>query len=124
MDIRKIYDAFGRCYNIRDFGGMTNLLSDDVVYDSYDCIYKVTSFKDVVKVLSESTKENSSAYSGYYMQNGMFVKRLTQCVLICDDSTLKCTRLVSVKIKKGKIALITGYEPNEYDFTRGKKIDG
>ena len=122
MNKKSILKAFGECYNQKDFKDISYLIREDVIYEAYDCLYKITSCGDVLKVLEESIKKNTKAYEGYFFYKGILTKRLYECVLICDENTIECVRIVHFKIRRGKVAYITGYNPKEYDFTRGKQI--
>ena len=124
MDSKKVLQSFGKCYNSNDYRSLQDLLSSNIMYESYDCMYKVASVDKVIEVLQQSTKQNTYAHSGYYMYKGLVLKHLQECVLICDEYTLECIRIVGIKAKRGKIVNITGYKPSEYRYTRGKKIDG
>ena len=62
-----------------------------------------------------------SHMKGYYFWKSILTRRLSKCVLICDSDTLKCTRIINIKIRKRKIARITGFNPKDYEYTRGKK---
>ncbi|MEX1375990.1 MAG: hypothetical protein AB1Z23_00815 [Eubacteriales bacterium] len=124
MDIKKALEAFGQCYNNKSFFTISRLLRPEVSYDSYDCLYNITSIDSVVKILDESIKQNTEAYEGYYFWKSILTRRLSKCVLICDSDTLKCIRIINIKIRKRKITRITGLNPREYEYTRGKKIAG
>lgn len=122
MNRKETLNTFGRCYNNGDFNTNALLLHDECAYEAYDCIYKVISQKEVIKVLTESVKDATSAFEGFYLHKGVLFKRLTECVLICDDVALKCSRIIYIKQKRGKIVNIIGFNPQEHEFTRGKKI--
>lgn len=122
MRLIKSLITFGACYNNRDFDSITEHLNPKCEYQSFDCLYKLTSPENVVNVLKESTKHDTSAYNGFCSPKGVQIKRLRECVLICDDDTFKCIRIIGIKVKRRKIFHIIGFDPEKYDFTRGKKI--
>jgi len=122
MRLIKALQTFGRCYNNRDFDAIKEHLSTKCEYQSFDCMYKITSPEDVINVLKESDKAETSAYDGFSIPRGIQIKHLKESVLICDDDTFKCIRIISIKVRRGKIANIIGFDPDKYDYTRGKKI--
>lgn len=122
MRLENAIEAFGECYNNRDFSSVARNLIPNCEYQSFDCMYKIVSPENVIKVLNDSNKIGTSAYNGFCTQKGMQLKRLKECVLICDNDTFKCVRIVIIRIKRGKISNITGFNPEDYDYTRGKKI--
>lgn len=124
MDNKNALEAFGKCYNNNDFSSISELLRDDISYEAYDCLYKITAIDSVVQILAGSIQRNTAAYKGYYFWKTNVVRHLSKCVLICDSETLKCIRIISIKIKKRKIVKITGFNPKEYEHTRGEKIVG
>ena len=73
MDKSKILKLFGICYNSRDFGEIKTVLSKNVTYEAFDCMYNVTSVEEVIKVLSDSCKDETSAYEGFYLRKSNVV---------------------------------------------------
>lgn len=122
MRLENAIKEFGECYNNRDFSSIAKNLTPNCEYQSFDCMYKIVSPEDVIKVLNESNKNRTSAYNGFCNRKGMLLKRIKECVLICDDDTFKCLRIVIIRTKRRKISNITGYNTDEYNYTRGKKI--
>lgn len=123
MNDKELLIKLGKCYNIKNFESIIEFFDDNVVYESFDCLYRVSSKDDVAKVMTDSIKSGTSSYEGFFLRKGIIKKHLTQCILICDDSTLKCIRILHLKQKKRIIVNITGYNPEEYNYTRGKKIE-
>lgn len=122
MRLIKALNIFGICYNNKDFDAINEHLSLRCEYQSFDCLYKLTMPENVINVLKESTKADTSAYDGFCSPKGVQIKRLKECVLICDDDTFKCIRIIGIKVKRGEIFNIIGFDPEKYDYTRGKKI--
>jgi len=122
MDKSKLLKSFGAIYNKMDFAAMEPLFNKNVSYEAFDCMYNVTTIDGVKKVLADSDKKGTSAYQGFYLKKGLFMEKLTECILICNDESLKSVRIVDIKPKRGKILKITGFDPKEYTHTRGKKI--
>ena len=122
MNKRKALKIFGTCYSNGEFESLSYLLYDNVVYESYDCMYKIIMLSAVVKILNESIKKGTSAFSGFYLRKGILINHLTECILICEDDTFQCIRIINIRIKRGKIITITGYDPKDYKYTRGQKI--
>lgn len=123
MNEKKILRSFGQCYNKKDFNNITGLFADDIKYESFDCMYSVRSAKDVSNVLIESVLPKTNIFLGFYMYRGVLYKRLKECVLICNSTTLECMRLINIRTKRGKIVNITGLDPKEYVHTRGMIIN-
>ena len=124
MDKSKLLKLFGECYNKGDFGKIEPLLSNNVRYDSFDCMYNIATVSGVKKVLIDSVKKETGAYEGFYLKKGILLEKLLECVIICDDDNLKSVRIVDVKPKRGRIFIITGYDPAKHMHTRGKRIVG
>lgn len=122
MNQSQLNRCFGQCYNNKDYTSITGMLSNDVQYESFDCMYLVSSSKRVYNVLVDSTIANTQAYYGYYKYPDAIFKRLRECVLICYKDTLVCDKIVCIKCKRGKIIKIIGIDANEYSYTRGKLI--
>ncbi len=124
MDKSKLLKVYGKCYNNGDFGNIEPLLSNNVKYEAFDCMYSVATVPGVKKVLTDSLRGGTGAYEGFYFRKGIILEKLIECVIICNDENLKSIRIVDVKPKRGRIFSITGFDPAEHMHTRGKRIVG
>jgi|GEM_PF-3068297 len=129
MDRSKLYRLMGTCYNTSDFTPFGKHLSPSVIYESHDFLYKLKGRDRVMEYFAERTLANGErpedkkhiAYGGFYKEPFLAGTRLAECIVICrpDHSPI---RLVTLKIKRGKVCEITGLDPAANSFTRGPLI--
>ena len=74
MNDKKLLVTLGKCYNKKNFEDIITLLNDNVVYESFDCLYRVSSKDDVVKVMTDSLKDETRAFEGFLLKIGIVNK--------------------------------------------------
>ncbi len=128
MKVEKCYKAFGECYNSGDFTPIARSIRQDVLYESFDFLYKIKGKDKVLDTLNTRAKDNQEraypleAYRGFFFRQILSFKRLLPCVILYSSKEKTTSRIVYLKLRRGKIISITGLDPKEYHHTRGDKL--
>ena len=126
----KFYKQFGLCYNNGDFKLLSSMMHKDCMYKSFDFLYVLKGKDKVLQEIENQSKKNlecddencADAYMGYYSKSFLWLKTITECLVIASRDDKKSMKILSFNIKRGKISCIMGHNPDKLEHIRGKKI--
>lgn len=125
MQKDKALKLLGKHINIGCEDELASIIRVDVTFTSHRFMYKIQGKMKVVALLNEwmLSSSKTNAYESFYMtQDYTFKSSLQPCILLIGQRKNDFVSLLTVKMKRGKIAEITGLDPIEYSPTRGDMI--